>query len=257
MRNRWAKGALALVFFAAMGVAAGTANAYGFGFGHAKGSIADVLGIPAEELQAEFQQGKSLVDIAKAHGIDEATLIDRLVAAKKEALDRLVQSGKIDQARADALLEQYKSDLPQRIEKAPSEAGKPFSRGKDDSPFKRGFDRGGFGPHGFGPHASIADLADILGLQPDELQNELKNGKSLAQIAEAHGIAKADLIARLTDAVKQTLDERVQAGKMTQEQADQALAKFKQRVETMVDRVPPLHDGKRGERPKPKAGQEA
>ncbi|MBE3596179.1 MAG: hypothetical protein IMW86_03945 [Hydrogenibacillus sp.] len=251
MKKTWVGAVLALAVMLVVAVPA-FAHGLGRGFGKGDGAITEALGITADELRAEREQGKSLADIAKAHGVDEATLIDRLVEAKKEALDRLVQSGKIDQARADALLEQYRNALPQRIEKAPSEAGKEFSQGKAGHPFGPGPGRGGFGPLAVGQ-----DLSNMLGLQPDELQNELKNGKSLAQIAEAHGIAKADLIARLTDAVKQKLDERVQSGKMTQEQADQALAKFKQRVETMVDRVPPLHEGKRGEWTKPKAGQEA
>ena len=76
-----------------------------------------------------------------------------------------------------------------------------------------------------------------IGISESALMTERHDGKSLAQIATAHGKTVASLEAALTAAVKTSLDNAVASGRLTEAQAAQALANFKAQVSTMVQRT--------------------
>jgi hypothetical protein len=98
-----------------------------------------------------------------------------------------------------------------------------------------GIGRGG-GERGDRFGASHEEIAQFLGVTAEQLRTEL-NGTSLAQVAQNHGRARAQLIQFLTSAAQQDLAGAVQAGRLTQQQADQRLAELQSRIEQMVDRV--------------------
>jgi hypothetical protein len=93
---------------------------------------------------------------------------------------------------------------------------------------------GGFGGRGF--FFEKDQLAQFLGITEAQLQTEL-NGKSLAQVAQAHGKSRDQLIQFIVTSAQQRLAADVQAGRITQQQADQRLAELRERVGDMVDRV--------------------
>jgi hypothetical protein len=66
-------------------------------------AVTDLLGMTQEQIQAERQSGKSLVQIAQAKGVEEAKLVEAILAAKKASLDQIVASGRITQAQADQM----------------------------------------------------------------------------------------------------------------------------------------------------------
>lgn len=74
----------------------------------------------------------------------------------------------------------------------------------------------------------ITHDAAILGISVDEMKNYWAAGKNIAAIAKEKGITADDLTARIKSEriaeQKQVLQELVQAGKITQAQADARLA---------------------------------
>ena len=105
--------------------------------------------------------------------------------------------------------------------------------------------RPGFGP---GTHAGqqsgvmaggvVMDAAAAyIGISETALATERHDGKSLAQIATAHGKTVAGLQAALVTAFGANLDKAVAAGRITAAQAAQALANFKANVSTLVQRT--------------------
>jgi hypothetical protein len=65
--------------------------------------VATLLGMSAEEIQAERLAGKSLVQIAAGKDVTEKQLVDTILGAKKATLDKLVADGQLSQAQADAM----------------------------------------------------------------------------------------------------------------------------------------------------------
>jgi hypothetical protein len=81
------------------------------------------------------------------------------------------------------------------------------------------------GPDG-GPRAVIdTAVAKALGLTPDTLRQQLQAGKTIADLAKAKGVSTATLRAAALAALKTQLAADVKAGKQTQAQADQHLAR--------------------------------
>ena len=84
---------------------------FGIGNGAVEKAIADTLKLSTADLQTQLKSGKTLSEIAKAQGVDEAALKTAAVAAEKAQLDQAVKDGKLTQAQADEMLK--------RIEAAP------------------------------------------------------------------------------------------------------------------------------------------
>jgi uncharacterized membrane protein len=87
-----------------------------------------------------------------------------------------------------------------------------------------GFGRGGFGWAGGGQWTMFDTAAEALGLSPEELFAELHAGKTLDEIAEAQGVDVQTVYdamnANRVEAQKQAIQQAVEDGNMTQEQAD-------------------------------------
>jgi hypothetical protein len=79
--------------------------------------------------------------------------------------------------------------------------------------------------------------ADYIGLDRKALVTELRQGRSLAQVATAQGKPVAGLKQALRSAVIAKLDQRVAAGTLTSEQRRHVVSRLDARVDRIVDRV--------------------
>jgi hypothetical protein len=170
--------------------------------------------------------GSSFLDsVAKHLGISSQELED---AAEAAALDQVDEA--LDQ---DRITEEQAEELRSRIE-----AG--------EVPF---FGPGFFGPGFFGPGLGhgmrgepggpehhfffgdkLSSAADYLGLTEAELREQLADGKSLADVAEAEGLEQAIL-----DGAKTSLDEAVEAERLTREQADAVYERLQSSIDELVN----------------------
>jgi hypothetical protein len=79
--------------------------------------VAAILGMKAEEIQALRLKGQSLVDIAQTKGVDEKTLVEKLLAARKVDLDKLVGEQKLTQEQADYMLSHMQTQVSTMVER--------------------------------------------------------------------------------------------------------------------------------------------
>ena len=66
-------------------------------------TLADKLGMNANDLVKELQGGKSVADVASEKNVSEQSLIDALMAPQIDALKLRVQNGYLNQAQADSV----------------------------------------------------------------------------------------------------------------------------------------------------------
>jgi hypothetical protein len=86
-----------------------------------------------------------------------------------------------------------------------------------------------------GPQNSlIAVAAEALGLTPQELIAELQAGKTLADVAEEQGVALETIVDAFLAPREEALQAAVEAGRLTQEQADALLAQIREHVRTRL-----------------------
>jgi uncharacterized protein YidB (DUF937 family) len=103
----------------------------------------------------------------------------------------------------------------------------------------------GAGFHAWGSHAARADFrldwvtaaSEALGMTPAELTEMLRSGDSLRQVAQDQGVDYGVVTKAIHDAAKADLDALVQAGKITQERADERLEYLDQALQS--NKFPP------------------
>ena len=90
------------------------------------------------------------------------------------------------------------------------------------------------------------DVTNLLGLTTEEIQAQRQEGKSLAHIAADKGVSEDDLVNAILSDRKAALQDRVEDGILTQEQADQRLEIMKENVQDAISRTtlgPPENRG--------------
>jgi hypothetical protein len=73
---------------------------------------ADTIGIPVAELRDGVRSGQSIAEIAEAHDVSTASVVDAVVGDLTTKLDEAVADGKLTQERAAAIEQR----LPARID---------------------------------------------------------------------------------------------------------------------------------------------
>ena len=71
-----------------------------------------------------------------------------------------------------------------------------------------------------------AAMADIFGLTVDEFETMRENGETLWTLAEAQGLTQEEFQAKMTEARENALQQAVEDGLISQEQADQMRSRW-------------------------------
>lgn len=153
-----------------------------------------LLKIDADTLESRLRAGKSLAEIAEEQGVKKQQVIDLLVAQQSKRIDEAVEAGKVSKQQAD----EWKNGLQQRTRKMVESK---FGHGRG-----HGHDRGRMGPRG-GKY--LEDTAQVLGISQRTLLEELKKGKSIAQIGKEKGIAEETLVSKLLEKEKARIQDRI------------------------------------------------
>ena len=89
--------------------------------------LVTLLGMEAEEIQAQRQAGTSLAAIAASKNVTVDQLVDTLMAAKKDTLALLVADGKLTQDQANLMLERMETQVTSMVTRTTT--GAPAERG--------------------------------------------------------------------------------------------------------------------------------
>ena len=178
--------------------------------------------VAADRLTPKAESQAIVNDAAKQLGVDPAKLSDALEQALKNRVDAAVKDGRLSKEQGDA--------MKRRITSAafPLFIGPGFER---DGARHRAF--GGL----WGRHLDAA--AAFLGLTETQLEEALRSGKSLAQIAKEKGKSADDLVDALVAATTKRLDQAVADGRMTKAQRDMVVADLKERTTAIVNGTAP------------------
>jgi hypothetical protein len=76
---------------------------------------AQQTGLTAQEIRQELSSGKTLADVLTEHNVDTNAFIDSAVAQAQQRLNQAVANKRITQARADQMLENFRTQLTNGI----------------------------------------------------------------------------------------------------------------------------------------------
>lgn len=155
-----------------------------------------------------------LARLAENLGISEEELREAVAETEIALISEAAANGRIPQGVAEELIE--------RVE------------GGDLLPLVPRLHRPGIRPACRIVHGAAEPLAELLGLTPEELAEELR-GPSLAAVAAAHGISADEVAEALVAEAEEHLQRAVEEGRVTQERADAVLAELTERVTAAVN----------------------
>lgn len=181
------------------------------GLGAAGAVAASSLFSPRDEAQAVID------DAAAQLGVEPSRLSDALEQALENRLDEALESGRLTEEQAER--------LRQRLE-------------SEGVPLHYGF----AGARGQGPghplHAVRLGILDtaatFLGMSPDALREALRDS-TLADVARERGRPVAGLVDALVATHAERIDEAVDDGRLTDEQATALKRRLDHRVEALVE----------------------
>jgi ribosomal protein S20 len=198
-------------------------------------AAADYLGMGAADVGEALRDGKSLADLAKDKGKSVDGLQEALRDAIRTEADRAVDDGALTREQADRFVEKLSGAVDELVE----QSGSPG--------IEFGFPRPGFGLGPPGPPEKgilpgalpgtdlMETAADYLGIDGADLREALRDGKSLADLAEDKGKSVDGLREALRDAIRKDADQAVEEGVLTKQQADRLVEKLGNAVEKLVE----------------------
>ena len=129
----------------------------------------------------------------------------------RELLQPLVDGGTIDAAQADAVATHLVENRPERD-----------------------------GRHGRRAHRSArvhsAVVAEVIGIDAETLRDELRNGKSIADVSEENGVDVQVVIDALVADAQSHIDLAIEHG-LDEERAAERLAEMTERIEELVEKT--------------------
>jgi hypothetical protein len=152
-------------------------------------------------------------------GPDQPKPPDQRLQRIKDALSDLVKAGTLTQKQADAVAEK----LNQIGVRGPHGPGGPHLH----------VGRGGL-------KVALETAAKALGITTDELRTALRNGDTLAEVAQRQKVEVAKLVDALVEAATQRIDDAVADGRLPQARADRLKAELRQQITALVT------EGRRG-----------
>jgi hypothetical protein len=84
----------------------------------------------------------------------------------------------------------------------------------------------------------LGAAAKYLGMTPKELRTARQSGQSLAQIAASKGKSVDGLVTAIVAPAKARAAKAVETGRVTQQRADELIARLTERAQALVQRVP-------------------
>lgn len=178
---------------------------------------ARILNMKETDLASALKNGQTPAQVAEKQGVSVKTLTEQLTASAQARFEQAVKDGKMPAAKAD----QAKTFIEKRVNAWVTEGYKAGSHPKGKGAFLfKGIPQ---------------ELEKSLGLDPQAFREQMKAGKTLADIAKEKGISAADLTAKIQALVEKNLDQAVKDGKVTADQAAKIKADLPQKIDKMIN----------------------
>lgn len=187
--------------------------------GDCNAELAKVLGMDATVLGEKLKSGETLAKIAGDQKIDIKLLTSNLEAKFNARVDKAVSEGKLTSEKAVTI----KAKISKKVAEMVNE---PMSEHKGRAGKGNGF-------------MNVKNqIPALVGLEnATQLEEQIKSGKTLSDIAVSNGIAKEKLIKDMQSIMKANLAQAVKDNKITEEKATAIESKMPEMVERMVTRV--------------------
>lgn len=181
--------------------------------------VAHASGLDLQVLLDGLKDGKSINTILTENGKDPGTVEAAVLADVKAKLDSAVSNGRITQEQADKAYAKAQEALPKLFERVP-DPNRPHPR---IAARVVGAVRG-----------ELKIAADTIGISPQDLAAAVRDGQTIAAVANAHNVAPQAVIDALVAPGNTRIDQAVANGKITDEQGAEAKTRLLNAITKLV-----------------------
>ena len=167
--------------------------------------------------------------VASNLGKSQSQVQKAISDAINQTIDDAVKNGDLTQSQANAIKSKVSSNANGNQACAGGLRGIP------------GIGRGGFGPFPRGARVDLVteETAKALGISTAQLQQDLRNGQTVQQLASAQGMDENAFRSKLASVTKADLDQRVKSGAITQNQENATLQRIQSGPLPLWNAAPP------------------
>ena len=181
-------------------------------------------GLDKELVLQAMKDGKSLREIFAANGVDTQAVVQTVLGQLEARLKMAVQEGKLTEEQAQKILAAAREALPKILDHHGTPGGDGGNPGSE---------------HRLGK-ASLSVAADAIGISAQDLLQELRNGKTIAQVALAHNVPVQHVIDAMVAAANTAIDKAAAEGKIKPENVAKAKEKALAAITKLVTKGRPL-----------------
>ncbi len=181
--------------------------------------ILDASGLTQDQVKQGFAAGKSLNQLITDNHGDPVAVQAKVLSDLDAKLKDLVGKGTITQAQSDKIAARANTELPKLMDHAPKVG--------DHAP-----------KAGPGPHLILGGLdaaAKAIGITPQELMAQLKDGKTIADAAKAKGVDPQKVIDAIVADETARIDKLVTDGKLDSTKAEKLKSTLKDAITKFVN----------------------
>jgi uncharacterized protein YidB (DUF937 family) len=177
-------------------------------------AIIEASGLDREVFGAGFAEGMTVGEVLEANGLDPQAVVADALAIITERVDQAVADGVIDEARGAEILANAEEGLQALLDVTPEKPHRPG--------------------HRVIRHHFLGIVAETIGITPAELREELADGSTIAEVAEAHGVDPQAVVDAVLAPLFERIDQAEANGRLTPEEAAEKKAAATERVTNIV-----------------------
>ncbi len=181
------------------------------------GVTADQSNLPVGEVLDALNQGQSLALVAADHGSSGDAVVQEVADRAAALLDEAVANGRITRQQADRLLTRLTERASELVDD--TSLGPKIEQQREQQARR----------------LLVHATADETGLSFREIIQRVRQGESVAEIAESAGSSGAAVVDQAESLLTERLGHIVAGGHISQEEADSYVAEFRTLAEQMVD----------------------
>lgn len=184
-------------------------------------AAATETGLAVRDIMRELRSGSTLADIISANNGSVDNVVASAVADATEQINAAVTEGHLTQEQADELIASLQTVFTDAVNgELPERPGRPGVR-----LFARGI---------------VRQVAEATGLEIDDVVEQLQSGATIADVLTASGV---DVVSFTDDVLAQASERLAQAvanGRITQERADEMIARLTERLPEIINSSHPV-----------------
>ena len=184
-------------------------------------AAADAIGISPADLVKGIRSGKTVAEVAQANNVQPQAVVDAVVKTINTKIDGAVTNGKLKEPVATRI----KAHLSDRAAKFVNDTRHP------------GQGKGAKGRHPVA-RTAITTSADAIGISPVDLLTGLRDGKTVAAVAQANNVEPKTVIDAIVKTFTTKIDQAVDNGKMRAPIATRIKSHLAERATKFVNETP-------------------